>query len=250
MITRNQKANWNAFCSEPLELVENYQQAKADDFEGWCIHHRREIQQDGTRVSMQELKDKNLYYGRPASELIFMRRPEHKRLHFTIFNKGRTLSPETRQKIAEANKGKRHSTETRHKLSEALSGKNNPFFGKHHSAESCQKMSESHKGKHLSEETRKKLSESHKGKHMSPETRKKIAEAKKGENHPFFGKHLPPETRQKIAEAQKGKHKSEESRQKNSLAQRGRHWWNDGVSCKRAKECPGEGWTRGRLRFK
>ena len=144
-MTDNQKKNWNAFCSEPLELIENYQQAKAENFACWCIHHRLEIQPDGTRMSRQELKDKDLYYGRPASELIFMRFGEHTTLH---------------------------------------------WLGKHHSTE-----------------TRKKIAEVCKGKHRSAETRKKIAEAHKG-----------------------------------------RHWWNDGISNKRSKECPGTEWKRGQLK--
>ena len=176
-MTDHQKKNRKSYCSESLELVENYQQAKADNFAGWCIHHRLEIQPDGTRMSRQELKDKDLYYGRPASELIFMRRPEHKRLHW-IGNK--------------------------------------LFFGKHHS-----------------EESRKKLSESLKGRTFSEEHRQKIAEAHKGKNNPFFGKHH-----------------SEESRKKMSKTRKEMLWWNNGISSKRSRECPGEGWTRGRLRFK
>ena len=150
-MTDHQKHNWKSYCFEPLELVENYMAAKADDFEGWCIHHRLEIKADGTRVSAQELIDQNLYYGRPASELVFMRKLEHHRLHWigNTNTKGKQFSAEHRKKIAEARKGKHHSAETRHKLSEA---------------------------------------------------------------------------------------------KKDS------HWWNDGVSCKRSKECPGEGWKRGRLK--
>ena len=140
-MTYHQKKNWNAFCSEPLELVENYQQAKADDFEGWCIHHRLEIQQD-KRVSRQELKDKGLYYGRPASELVFMRTTEHKSLHWI----GNTF-----------NKGKQFSSEHCKKLSESL-------IGRTLSSEHRKKISESRKGSTLSEETRKKMSEAHKGK--------------------------------------------------------------------------------------
>ena len=144
MITRNHKANWNAFCSEPLELVENYMAAKADNFAGWCIHHKLEIQPDGTRMSRQELKDQGLYYGRPASELVFMKVCEHVSLH--------------------------------------------------------------HKDKVISAETRNKLSALHKG------------------------KNLPAEHRQKIAEAFTGK-----------------HWWNNGISSKLAKECPGPEWKPGRI---
>ena len=160
-MTDRQKKNWKSYCSEPLELVENYQQAKADGFEGWCIHHRREIKLDGTRVSAQELIDKGLYCGRPASELIFMRFGEHATLHRT----GNHHSAETLQKMSEAQKGKHHSTEARkkmseshkgkhqtqehcQKISEAMKGENNPFFGKHHTEESRKKMSMSLKGFH------------------------------------------------------------------------------------------------------
>ena len=144
-MTDHQKKNWKSYCSEPLELVENYMAAKADDFEGWCIHHKLEIQPDGTRVSRQKLKDKDLYYDRPANELVFMRELEHKRLHWL--------------------------------------------------------------GKHLSEEHSQKITEANKGRHYSAETRRKIAEANKG-----------------------------------------KHFWNDGISSKRSRECPGEGWTRGRIK--
>ena len=138
MMTINQKENQHKFCSEPLELVENYQQAEADNFKGWCIHHRLEIQPDGTRVSVQELKDQGLYYDRPASELIFMRNGEHATLHRT----GKHHSAETRQKMSKTRKGKTLSEEHRHKIAEALKGK-------HLSAEHRKKLSEARKGKTL-----------------------------------------------------------------------------------------------------
>ena len=184
--------SWTKYCREPLEQIENFKAAEADNFAGWCIHHRLEIQPDGTRVSAKELIDKDLYFHRPASELVFMIREEHLSLH----SKGKHLSAEHRQKIAEAN-----------------SGENNPLFGKHHSTETRQKMSEAHKGKHHSEETRQKNSLAH-----------------KGENNPLFGKHHSEETRLKMSEANKGM-----------------LWWNNGISNKRSRECPGEGWSRGKL---
>ena len=143
-MTYKQKYNWRAFCKESLELVENYQQAKAGDFEGWCIHHRLEIQQDGTRVSAQELKDNGLYFHRPASELVFMRKLEHHRLHWigNTFNIGKHHSAETRQKMSEAHKGRTFSAESRRKMSKAKRGKNHPFFGKHHTEEHRQKIAE------------------------------------------------------------------------------------------------------------
>ena len=160
------------YCCEPFELVENYAAAKADDFKGWDIHHRLEIQKDGTRMSKQELIDKGLYYGRPASELVFMRHGEHTTLHMlgNACMKGKQLSEETRKKLSQSLKGKspwnigrRLSAETRQKMSESRKGKNHPFFGKHRSAETCKKIAEANKGKHRSDETRQKMSKSWKG---------------------------------------------------------------------------------------
>ena len=194
MITRNQKANWNAFCSEPLELVENYMAAKADDFEGWCMHHKLEIQPDGTIVSMQELKDKGLYYSRPANELIFMRNGEHMTLH----NNNRSY--DTRKKLSEASKNRVFSKDT------------------------CEKISNALKDRILPEITRQKMSESHKG------------------------KHLPEETRKKISKKLKGKVRSQEHCRKISIVKKGIHWWNNGIFSACSRECPGEGWKRGRLK--
>ena len=170
-MTKAKREYLKSYCSEPLDKIEHYEEALADNFAGWCMHHRKEIKKDGTRVSAKELIDQGLYFHRPASELIFMRFGEHSALH----NKGRTLSNEHRKKISESRKGSTLSEETRLKMSEALSGENHPFFGKHHTEKTLQKMSE---------------------------------------------------------------------------AICGMLYWNNGISSKRSRECPGEGWTRGRLRFK
>ena len=75
------KQNWKRYCKDRIELVQNFYQAKADGFEGWCIHHRMEICQDGTVVYRDDLKDKGLYWNRPAIELIFMKTADHMKLH-------------------------------------------------------------------------------------------------------------------------------------------------------------------------
>ena len=142
-MTENQRRNWYKFCSEPLDKIEHYEEALAEGFKCWCMHHRKEIQPDGTRMSRKELKSKGLYYGRPASELIFMRFGEHSALHNTgnAYMKWHKHSADTRQKMSEAKRGKHLSSEHRKKLSEAHKGKN-------HSDETRLKMSEAHKGKH------------------------------------------------------------------------------------------------------
>lgn len=68
------------------EQIENYEQAKADDFEGWHCHHRLETHTaDGKRrkvdITREELIAMNMYYNRPANELIFMKAGEHISLH-------------------------------------------------------------------------------------------------------------------------------------------------------------------------
>ena len=182
-MTGNQKHNWKKYCSEPLELVENYAAAKSENFKGWCIHHKREIENDGSTKTRQELIDKGMYWNRPADELVFMTNEAHNKLH-----------------------------------------------GKHPVKSTAIKISQTRLQRIANGEIKVDTSCLH-----TPEVRAKISIANKKrladkKNHPMYGKH-----------------QSEESRKKNSLAQRGRHWWNDGVSCKHAKECPGPEWKPGRI---
>lgn len=184
-MTENQRRNWYKFCSEPLDKIEHYEEALSEGFKGWCIHHRREIQPDGTRMSRQELKDKDLYYDRPASELVFMRKREHTTLHWL----GKHMPEEVKNKISQT------------RLQRIANGEIKVDTSCLHTPEVRAKISIANK--------------------------KRLADKK---NHPMYGKY-----------------QTQESCHKNSLAQRGRHWWNDGVSCKRAKECPGPEWKPGRI---
>ena len=141
-----------AYCSEAIDLIENYEEAIADESSTWDLHHRRELTEDGDFVySRDELKKMNLYYDRPARELVFLRHGEHSVMH----HKGNKLSAEHRAKIAESmmgkNKGKKLSDDTRKKMSDAKKGM---------SDDTRKKMSDAKKGKKLSAEHRKKLSES------------------------------------------------------------------------------------------
>lgn len=70
------------YCSEDISLIENYALAKADNFKGWCCHHRLEFLPCLQRwVSKNELLEKGLYFNRPSWELIFMKIGEHKSFH-------------------------------------------------------------------------------------------------------------------------------------------------------------------------
>ena len=76
---------------------------------------------------------------------------------------------------------------------------------------------EHQKGVKRSEETKRKIGETLKGHLVSEETRRKIGETRK------IAGIKPPGVK-------------------------GTKWWNDGVRSVLSKECPGEGWVRGRCR--
>ena len=200
--------NFERYCKD-YKNIENYDKAKADNFIGWCCHHRLETwTSDGERrlvdISTAELKALNMYYNRPSSELIFMKHGEHSILH----KKGKCLSEEHKKKLSEARKDR-------------YTGENNPMYGKKHSDETLRKMREAKKN--MSEETKEKMRVAKKGKCLSEEHKKKIREAKKG------------------------KPKSEEHKKKLSKALKALRWFNNGKINKRVKECP-EGFIPGRLK--
>ena len=70
------------YCSEDVSLIENYQEAIADEERTWDIHHRQECDENGkTLFTCKQLKEMGLYFNRPASELVFVTRSMHKMLH-------------------------------------------------------------------------------------------------------------------------------------------------------------------------
>lgn len=58
---------------------------------------------------------------------------------------------------------------------------------------------------------------------------------------------LTPEDHHRIHNL--GKHNSVETRKKLSAGKIGMKFWNNGVKCVCSKECPGQGWVRGRIKF-
>lgn len=74
--------NAKQYCSEDISLIENYKQAISDEKKMWEIHHRRECDENGrTLFTCKQLLEMNLYLNRPASELIFVTRAMHSKLH-------------------------------------------------------------------------------------------------------------------------------------------------------------------------
>ena len=77
------KKTYLSFCkSDEYELIENYELAKTDNFKDWDCHHRLELHPDcSLRFTRKSLQDLDLYYNRPANELIFLTHSEHARIH-------------------------------------------------------------------------------------------------------------------------------------------------------------------------
>ena len=76
------------YCSEDIALIDNYQEAISDEEKMWDIHHRRECDENGrTLFTKKQLKEMGLYFNRPASELIFVTRSMHWKLHREIREK-------------------------------------------------------------------------------------------------------------------------------------------------------------------
>lgn len=154
------KINAQLYCAEPIELIENYEEAVNDKINMWDCHH---VWETMLGYSKDELIELDEYYAIPACNLVFLTREEHIRLH----KKGKKLSEEHREKISESHKGEKNylygkhlSEETKKKISESQKCEKAFWYGKKMSEESRKKMSESQKGKKLSEETKKKLSKS------------------------------------------------------------------------------------------
>ena len=103
------------YCCEDLSQIENYEVAISDKDNVWVLHHRRETHdKDGkvlkAAIPMKELKLQGLYFGRPASELIFMRESDHQKLHTSLqkFEGGWKRTKEANEKVSAARKGKHY----------------------------------------------------------------------------------------------------------------------------------------------
>lgn len=113
------------YCSEPIENIENYEEAVNDKTQTWHCHHRLEIQGQ-FKNSRELLKRCGMYYNVPASQLIFLTPSEHSRLHTDDKNHpfyGKSHTKETRDKMSASQKGLKRSETTRSRISKARMGK-------------------------------------------------------------------------------------------------------------------------------
>lgn len=64
------------YCREDISLIKNYDKAVNDTTEIWECHHINEW-----TFTKYELIQMNMYYNRPANELIFLTKSEHCKIH-------------------------------------------------------------------------------------------------------------------------------------------------------------------------
>lgn len=205
------------YCCEDISLIENYEEAIADTTQTWSCHHRRECV-NGKFTSLTDLMDKDLYYNRPASELIFLTNSDHCRLHSI---------------------GRLHTEEQKNKLRETLS---RPDVKK--------KISDAVRLALSRPEAKKKMSDAKKGKpsrnkgiKLSDETKNKISESTKLAMN-------DPSIKQKFLDAMIRVRQNPEYLDKLRKSRIGRHWYTDGINNRYVAECPGEGWYLGKTNHK
>lgn len=159
------------YCCEDISLIENYEEAVNSD-EKYDCHHRLEIQ-DEKSVSLKYLQEQNLYYKRPAKELIFLKHTVHISMHGKIlphpghepWNKGLSYFNNGKVEIQckECPEGfvsgrLPRSKEWSDKISKGRL--NNPIS---QTIELRKKLSDSHLGIKLSDTAKQKLSQKSKG---------------------------------------------------------------------------------------
>lgn len=106
------------FAPGELSKIANYDKASCQNFLNWHLHHRLELNPDGTTYKTRKtLIAEGLYYKRPATELIFLTESEHMAIHTSAQHKcsNRLVAESTRVKMRDA-KIKSNDTERRFQL--------------------------------------------------------------------------------------------------------------------------------------
>ncbi len=230
------------YCCEDISLIENYQEALESN-EIYDIHHKLETS-EGVYISKNELVKNNLYYSRPASELIFLPHSEHTKLHHEITIPGRF------EKLSQKRKGHAVSEETKEKIKQSRLEHNANLTEEEwkkeyaRTDETKRKISIANKGrKHapVSEDVRKKLSKSLKERWENPEYKKRLSESiSEGVKRTYTDEH-----RKRISESAKNRIYTDVQRERCRQNMLGKKWWTNGIDSVQSHECP-EGYWRGR----
>lgn len=130
-----------SYCCEDISNIENYNIAMSSPDKYDC-HHRFETICPAFKFLVRDLKDFGLYYHRPASELIFLSKSEHMKLHSLDGVKVDRSVPFE------------HNYFHTHKFI----GEENGFYGKHHSEETKKKCGAAMRGKHHKDDIKSQIS--------------------------------------------------------------------------------------------
>ena len=126
------------YCKDDLSKIENYHEAVNDKENIWHLHHRLELTINGEFAHFKEdLIRLNMYYHRPAFELIFLREDEHHKLHGQ-FHK---MTNDGIQAIKDKNTGRKRTEEQKKLISDRTreAMKNSVKFRKWHYEKLLQK---------------------------------------------------------------------------------------------------------------
>jgi hypothetical protein len=99
--------NVKKYCSGNIEDIEGYKEAIEDKKSVWVCHHRFELCCPFYKPTKVELIEARLYYNRPPSELIFMTKSEHMRLHMS----GKKFTDSHKENIRNSLKGRKMPAE-------------------------------------------------------------------------------------------------------------------------------------------
>lgn len=224
------------YCCEDLSKIENYEQAKMDMTQTWEIHHRIETDlpccelMPTKEFSHDDLVKHGLYLNRPASELKFVTRAEHNRIHRKTrgYSVKQRLNTPERLKEREQRKIER---ERIHQEQLALSRQRMKSIYKRLGVERS-------KGRWWTDGTHNRFGkECPEGFHAGFTKRAKTTEEtrrKMREHHPRLKPFL-------------GHHHTPESNEKNRLSKLGRKRYTNGVKNIVAHDCPEgyvSGWTK------
>jgi hypothetical protein len=192
---------------------------------------------------------------------------------------GIPCSEERKQKIREKHLGRKASQETRDRMSKTRKGKRRGTYLKIHDLQFKNKFIEIVNQSHNKKEVIRKLGyksyncinewikelgldishfTGNVGVKHTDQARENVRLSKLGEKNSFYGKTHSDEVKNKMSEDRKGEKNSfygrrhtddaiRKIKEKNREKIKGQLWWNNGQIEKRGKECPGDGWVRGRI---
>lgn len=165
------------YCKDDISLIENYEKAFNDKYQSWHCHHRLETE---LNLTPKELIKMEMYFNRPASELIFLTKSDHRKIH------NNKLTDNTKKKISDSNKGKTawnkgipRTEEQKRNQSLKMKGRKGKSPRDVMSPEKYDSwrnnISKTHKGKKLSDEHKSSISNGLIGRKQSDEQKQKVS---------------------------------------------------------------------------